>query len=402
MRFLILTAVLVVATCTGKNAQAQVLDIRAGSTSLFTPGANQPCFDSTVIRERRALTRAEAGCDFADSALRLSVFATSGPGLTRVDASSEAKVVVVQFRVPAPQNASATGYVPIHVTIPVSWDGRFFNMTVAPAATATVNMTARLREGDPTDANVAGLLISQNRFHGASHGGIFNCMSVPTDLISAATMLAGCGLAVTEREAGSATVEISGVIETNQVYNIELVMRADLFAPLVVDPYNAYVPERINFSGDEFGLRWAAPATIRIGTDPHRVVDGLQTEIDELRSELEQLRSDFENHYHTYLTGHGTGHNNTEAQTPTPTYPESDAQPPAPAEGGASSGGSGAVTTVPIATSGEASNEESGGGIMGVFGAALLALFGIRRLRSGSSGCNPPTTDEKSTVIATD
>jgi uncharacterized coiled-coil protein SlyX len=47
-------------------------------------------------------------------------------------------------------------------------------------------------------------------------------------------------------------------------------------------------------------------------------VDGIEANIVELDQKVEQLREDFDNHSHTYLTGKGTGHNNTEVETGTP------------------------------------------------------------------------------------
>jgi len=54
-------------------------------------------------------------------------------------------------------------------------------------------------------------------------------------------------------------------------------------------------------------------------------VDVLEERVDDIAEDLEQLtetvaelREDFDNHSHTYLTGRGVGHNNTEATTTTP------------------------------------------------------------------------------------
>jgi outer membrane murein-binding lipoprotein Lpp len=50
-------------------------------------------------------------------------------------------------------------------------------------------------------------------------------------------------------------------------------------------------------------------------------VDGIEGDIEELDAKVDQLREDFDNHSHTYLTGKGTGHNNTEAETGAPLLP---------------------------------------------------------------------------------
>jgi len=54
-------------------------------------------------------------------------------------------------------------------------------------------------------------------------------------------------------------------------------------------------------------------------------VDGIEEDLGELDQKVEQLREDFDNHSHTYLTGKGQGHNNTEADTGGPLFPASDA-----------------------------------------------------------------------------
>ena len=50
-------------------------------------------------------------------------------------------------------------------------------------------------------------------------------------------------------------------------------------------------------------------------------VEGIAEDLEELDEKVDQLREDFDNHSHTYLTGKGTGHNNTEADTGAPVLP---------------------------------------------------------------------------------
>jgi hypothetical protein len=317
--------ILILFTSMSQIASAQLVKIRAGSQSVFGPDVTRPCFSATVERKIRAASRTQAECVFEDGVIRAETFATSGSGVLPVDVTAEVKIVVSHFQVDTAADATATSYIPIHISVPVSWKGRFFNMTVFPAAVASINMYLRLRETDAADPNVAGALVSQVRFQGASHGGISSCMSIPTDTVSAATMLAGCGLAVTEKEEGQAFVELSGVIRTNQPYSIELVARADLTAALIVDPYNGYVPERVNFK-DGFGMTWSKNAVVRVGTDAERVVSGIKEEVAMLAEDLAMLRKDFDGHYHTYLTGRGDGHNKTVAETPTPLLSEQEVE----------------------------------------------------------------------------
>jgi hypothetical protein len=65
--------------------------------------------------------------------------------------------------------------------------------------------------------------------------------------------------------------------------------------------------------------------TVMAGSDPSgdladltERVDDLEEEVDDLEEELDELREDFDGHSHEYLTGRGTGHNNTTADTSTP------------------------------------------------------------------------------------
>jgi hypothetical protein len=76
--------------------------------------------------------------------------------------------------------------------------------------------------------------------------------------------------------------------------------------------------EAVGSAGDAAGAvsdfvstaSWSS-LSVTAGTDPTE-------RIAELEEELDQLRDDFESHSHTYLTGKGAGHNNTEAETGAP------------------------------------------------------------------------------------
>jgi hypothetical protein len=298
---------------------AQLVQLESGSAWSIAPGPDRPCLVGISERQVRLATRVEGDCVFDGNTLRARVFATAGPGIQSVDVSSEVKVVVAQFVVPAPTGAP-TSYLPFHAIVPVSWTGQFFNMTAGVFhATGSVNMFLRLRHGNAADVNFAGTLISQARFQGASHGGLNQCLTVPTDYVSAAEGLVGCALAVVQRDSGDSRVELAGVIRTGQVYNLELVIRGDLLSPFVNDPIDAYIPERIAFDEDR-GLSWRENATLRIGSDPEASLEGLRQELAELKAAFEALRSDFDGHYHTYLTGNGPGHNRIEAATPPPQH----------------------------------------------------------------------------------
>jgi len=70
--------------------------------------------------------------------------------------------------------------------------------------------------------------------------------------------------------------------------------------------------------------RWT-DLTVIAGSDPFDPIDSLTERVDtledkvkDLEEDLDELRGDFDGHTHEYLTGRGTGHNNTTATTTTP------------------------------------------------------------------------------------
>jgi hypothetical protein len=69
--------------------------------------------------------------------------------------------------------------------------------------------------------------------------------------------------------------------------------------------------------------------SVTAGLDPFALIAKLDARVSELETDLgdldetvEELREDFDNHSHTYLTGKGTGHNNSEAATGAPLLEE--------------------------------------------------------------------------------
>ena len=308
-------------------ASAQVTTFRAGSESQITPSASNLC--NGAVSEpgnKRAAARGDVECVFENGGWYSRVFAVTGFGTLFANVSAENRLVVAHFQVENAESALSTSYLPFQASVPASWNGVLYNQQLVTGASADINMYLRLRESDPANAFQPGPIVSQTRFQGATHGGIRSCLSVPTDKVSAATMVIGCGLAVRERDSGSTTASINGVIKANQAYTLELVVRADVMSRISLP--QDLTAERVDFftdvreDGDILpspgGLRWENNAVISIGTDANRVVSDLQDDIDELRDELVLLRADFDSHYHTYLTGRGNGHNNTVAETPPP------------------------------------------------------------------------------------
>ena len=63
-----------------------------------------------------------------------------------------------------------------------------------------------------------------------------------------------------------------------------------------------------------FGVYWNS-FVVTVSPDLNERIDQLDARVTALEDSLSHLRSDLEHHTHTYLTGKGEGHNNTEAQT---------------------------------------------------------------------------------------
>ncbi|HEX4825363.1 MAG TPA: hypothetical protein VFV19_13755 [Candidatus Polarisedimenticolaceae bacterium] len=320
-------------------AVEQVLDpggvhvVPAAAASCFTAINIPNSVPSGGIR----LTTAKASCDGG----RLRVELDSGESTLPkpVDATATARFVT-EFRVPAVAGATAPSFVPVTVTVPVSWAGLLFNDNLVPGsffAWANDNMYVRLREGDAAHPDTQGAILHDFRFSGASHGGISKCLTVPTSLVSVATTSVKCAIAALSQESGSQTVTLNGVIETGKTYDIEVDIDGEIHTddaeinlpglpPAGAHPLVDFMVKQVGF--DEPGVV-PGDITFNIGTDFQRNLADLQNEID-------KLRSDFENHTHQYLTGRGVGQNNTVVDTgppivvdaPTPPAPPPDAAKP--------------------------------------------------------------------------
>ena len=119
---------------------------------------------------------------------------------------------------------------------------------------------------------------------------------------------------------GANTVVLPLALTSGHSYRVSLMIRA----------------QATGSSGDAAGAvsdfvntaSWSG-LSVTAGADPFALiaqlearVDGIEADLGELDQKVEQLREDFDNHSHTYLTGKGVGHNNTEVETGTPVLPD--------------------------------------------------------------------------------
>ena len=299
---------------------ANPLTLVAGSKTAIMPGSSR-CFGREIVRAEKILSRHQFECTVNPNSARAQMLLTSAIGglIARNDDFDVQVKMVVQFRIETFEDALRDSFLPIHIKFPVSWNGRFFNDRI-DGTEGSSNFFLRIREGDDVDADNEGLLIAQTRFAGASHGGIGNCISLPTSKVAVAVMLVKCTLGLFGTDKGTgAEAELSAVIRTDQTYNLELVMLGTMVSPLLVTDLNARVDYMGTALGDEeLGMFWEAPALVSIGTDA-------EESLAEIRDEIERLREDLERHTHIFLTGRGAGHNNTEAVTSSALIPQDEA-----------------------------------------------------------------------------
>jgi len=211
----------------------------------------------------------------------------------------------------------------------VSWQGTLFNDSAIPppgpldivGAHIDENMFLRVTQGDPQAPIPTRTVVTENRFNAASHAGISGCLSIPTDGVSAVSTAATCLAEVLQFNEGSATVYLSTIVETGKTYNIELVLRSDLFSAnsgILAGGLGGH--PRGNFEIGSSGLTWGDSMSITVGTDFQSNIQALQDEINQLRADLNMLRQEFKTHTHVYLTGKGVGQNNTKVNTGPPIF----------------------------------------------------------------------------------
>lgn len=70
----------------------------------------------------------------------------------------------------------------------------------------------------------------------------------------------------------------------------------------------------LDYFAGALGVYWQ-DVTVTVSPDLAERIDELEERVDTLEAEVAQLKFGLEHHTHTYLTGRGEGHNNTEAQT---------------------------------------------------------------------------------------
>jgi hypothetical protein len=299
-----------------------VHDLDPAAVHVVTPGSAE-CFESSfaspVTNDPLCPIRAYAACG-SGGEVDLSV--TSCITLRAANGGAHGHYQY-WFRVNPSGNAlpATPTFVPIHIFAPdVIWDLKLSNGAVSEdAGTSSASFFLRLRSDPADDLQSRGTVVSQTPVVLAAHGGIRGCLSIPTGIDDVANLALSCLAATDQIQQGKASPSIAAVVEVGRTYNVELAMDLKAEKRATVKPTGLYVGTRndINDPPGPLGsvLQWNK-LVISIGTSN----DNLQSQIDDLQEQIDTLRGNFDGHSHSYLTGRGSGHNNTGAITGLPAF----------------------------------------------------------------------------------
>lgn len=308
---------------------AQVLHLQGGTTTVNS--AQATCDDAVLPTSNPSILMG-AGC----SAGRLTMVLQGDLFSNHtVDVAAYSRLVV-QFQVDTQPGAPDVSFLPVVITVPVTWKGTIGDSNLVPldfgaslSSFADVNGQLYLATGQAGIPQNIGPTVAVNNFLAATHTGVSGCLTVPKTAVQAAFVIAKCGADGLKKEQGNGTIYISGLIQTGQTYDAVVELDGHVFGH--GSAVNGCTPAGcgvVDFQRTLFGdpdptagLFWSGPMTITIGTDFQSRITGLQKEIGDLQNQLGQLRQEFKTHKHVYLTGKGVGQNNTPADTSTPLFP---------------------------------------------------------------------------------
>jgi hypothetical protein len=311
---------------------AQMLYLQAGTTTTITN--DQATCEHEVANlgdpptGGPAPTEAESGCSGGQLTMDLVSGNPENPFNNSTINLTAYSQLIVQFQVDTQPNAPDVSVLPVQISVPVTWEGTLFNSNVIPitgplapaAAYSDVNGELFLAVGQLGNPRYVGTTLASNNFMGSYHGGILGCLTVPKTKVQAAVMAAKCAVDINRKEQGNGTVYLSGMIQTGQIYDLVLQLEGDIYTlGNYFEVAGIYFQDN-RFGQDPFGLSWAGPMKITIGTDYQNRIGDFQNQIDELRSQLDLLEHQFDTHTHVYMTGKGVGQNNTQVNTGPPKF----------------------------------------------------------------------------------
>lgn len=311
---------------------AQVLHLQPGTTTV---NSSQATCDQAVLPTSNPGIVMGANCSAGKLTMVLQGNTDPSFSTHTVDVSAYSRLII-QFQVDTQPGAPDVSFLPVVITVPVSWKGILGDSSLVPPAFgasvgsfADVNGQLYLATGQAGNPPNIGPTVAINNFLAATHTGVAGCLTVPKTAVAALLMIGKCGADGLKKEQGNGTIYISGLIQTGQTYDAVVELDGHVFGHGGgVNGCTAAGCGVVDFQRTLFGdpdpsagLFWSGPMTITIGTDFQSRIAGLQKEIGDLQNQLGQLRQEFKTHTHVYLTGKGVGQNNTPAKTSTPLFP---------------------------------------------------------------------------------
>jgi hypothetical protein len=308
------------------HAQAGTVNELASGTTHEVLPAEAECFDSSFLDPDEVDVvplfcpiRGRASCE-ADGQANVALITCVTLRAARAGGHAHYQY---WFRVMPGEDAdpATPAFVPIHIFAPdVIWDLKLMNGALSEdAGFASATLFLRLRRDPVGDLSGRGEVVAQTPILLASHGGIGGCLSIPTGVDDVANLVIGCKAASGQIQQGKASPSIAAVVEVGRLYSVELALDANVEKRATLKPTALEVSDRREMNDPPRVIPWAMKwneLVISIGT----TYDGLQAQVDDLQLQIDELREDFEGHSHGYLTGQGVGHNNTTAETSTPSF----------------------------------------------------------------------------------
>jgi len=324
-------AVMIALSLFPARLSAQVLHLQAGTTTVDS--AQATC-DQAVLPTSNPGILMVVGCSAGRLTMVLQGNLSPSFSTHTVDASAYSRLVV-QFQVDTQPGAPDVSFVPVVITVPVSWKGILGDSSLVPPdfgasvdSFADVNGQLYLATGQAGIPQNVGPTVATNNFLAATHSGVAGCLTVPKTAVAAALMIGKCGADGLKKEQGNGTIYIAGLIQTGQTYDAVVELDGHVFGHGGgVNGCTAAGCGVVDFQRTLFGdpdpsagLFWSGSMTITIGTDFQSRIAGLQKEIGDLQNQLNMLRTEFLHHSHVYLTGKGIGQNNTKVNTGPPNF----------------------------------------------------------------------------------
>jgi hypothetical protein len=260
----LLPAVLALVWSRPVTAEELVLD--PGKEHVISP-SQTTCFTETNADPEGTNAQVDARCSGADGTADVEVVASR---VLKKGNFSATAAFFVNFKVrQAKEGEAHRSFVPLNVYLPLAYAARLRN-DAAFGAVADLQISLALRSSGRDHGKVPVLT--------ARHGGLGECLTVPTTKIEIAEALVKCALGVQQIfDVTETGISLSAVVETGRPYELELRMEGSIAKGLGLATFLAVRSGRCDWSKPNCfppdepestpGLYWR-DMLITIGTDP--------------------------------------------------------------------------------------------------------------------------------------